>query len=212
MFFLGDRVPVMIDDAMHQQDPPFVLVHHFYELADTFEGRTAPAKKCANTETGFLPADPKARPVTLHKLLPLPPAWWSFFLTHDRTPTKTYQWITKITWKWRTKEKKWAADYTKQWLRAACTESSDSATDSSVAIAVHHSPPRDTLLVQWASRSLHHYLPRPKPTPVGSTNTQPPMETPTPPSAVNQLMAAMTQMMAFAQEVIKNSTEWTDRE
>jgi hypothetical protein len=191
---MGDRVTVTIDDAVHYQDPPFVSVCCFDKLTDSFHGRTAPATKCAYRETGFLPEDPKAHPVNVCKLFPLPPVWWSFFLTNNRTPTETYQWITKTTQKWQKKEEKWAADYTKEWLLAACTESIDSETTSSVAIGMRHSPPRDALLVQWASRSLHHYLPRPKPTLGSTTNTQPPpVETPTPlSSTTEQQMAAMT--------------------
>jgi hypothetical protein len=158
-FIVGDRVTVMIHDAVHHQDPPFVWVRRFNKLTDTFHGRTVPTTKCATTEMGLLPEDPKARPVTIRKLFPLPPVWWIFFLTHDRTPTKTYQWITKTTWKWQTKEEKWAADYTKEWLRAACTKNIDLETTSSIAIAMRHSSPRDVLLVQRASHSLHHYLP-----------------------------------------------------
>jgi hypothetical protein len=110
-FFLGDCVTVTVANAVNQQDPPFMLVSQFNQLVETFHSKTAMATKCANTEIGPLPGDPRVRPITITKLFPISSLWWTFFLTHDRIPTETYQWIMKVTRQWQVMDAKFARLY-----------------------------------------------------------------------------------------------------
>jgi hypothetical protein len=210
-FFMGDQVTVTIGGAVHQQDPLFVMVRRFNQMTDKFHGKPATASGCAKANQELLPGDGKARMIDVIKICPIPPLWWSFFLTRARTPAQAYQWFHKVTRRWKTGPEKLAAEHMKQWLRAACTASLESVETSSVAVRIQPSL-CDPLVVQWASSSLHQYLPRPKLTPNTQLERAPaPTVTATAPTP-DQHTATIHQAMLLAQEVIKNSAERTNRE
>jgi hypothetical protein len=132
--------------------------------------------------------------------------WWSFFLAKARTLTEAYRWITSVTRTWSAAGEKTAANTACEWIRAACTQSLEAVTSSSVAINVRPAP-RDAQVMQWASHSLNLYLPCPKPVPSNQQQTATVVQ----PQPDNH-SATLHQAMVLAQDVIKSAVECSNRE
>jgi hypothetical protein len=200
-FFLGDRVNVVIDNVATQHDPPFWTVDNFTKLTTKFHGKTAMAAACTKAGVALIPGDAKARMVDVPKMLQVPKLWWSFFLGRAPTASETHRWVTGVTRAWTSDTKKAAALITRQWTRAACTQSTASVSSSALALAVRPGP-RDAPSVQWATYSLNSYLPRPKQSP----------RTQEPAAAANNMEATahnatLHQAMVLAQDVIRSAVE-----
>jgi hypothetical protein len=207
-FFIGDRITINIDGVAIQQDPPFLTIANFVELSAQFHGKPATAAACARATKQLLPGDSKARMVDVSKLLPLPRIWWSFFLTKECTTTKSYRWFTSVTRNWTSTSAKAAANTARQWSSAACTQGTDSATTSGVAISVQTGR-RDAQTAQWASYSINQYLPRPKQRP---SSQQPAMVAQLVSPTTPDHSATLHQAMVLAQDVIRSAVERTDWE
>ena len=209
-FFLGDRVNVKVAGMIQQHDPTFVLIPTLDDLTAQFHGRPAKSNECAKTNhKGLLPVDPKARMVDVPKIHPIPPLWWGWFLQRDRTPTQTYQWAAAVTRRWKTGTEKIAADSLKRWLRAACTESLEVARSSAIHVNLLPSG-RDNLVLEWASNSLHQYLPRPKQTPPTPSPTQQRDTTRTPSRYTDA--DTVRDAMRLAHAVVQSSADRPSRE
>jgi hypothetical protein len=209
-FFLGDRVNVKVAGMIQQHDPTFVLIPTLDDLTAQFHGRPAKSNECAKTNhKGLLPVDPKARMVDVPKIHPIPPLWWGWFLQRDRTPTQTYQWAAAVMRRWKTGTEKIAADSLKRWLRAACTESLEVARSSAIHVNLLPSG-RDNLVLEWASNSLHQYLPRPKQTPPTPSPTQQRDTTRTPSRYTDA--DTVRDAMRLAHAVVQSSADRPSRE
>jgi hypothetical protein len=212
-FFLGDRLAIDLDDDVHLQDPMFVAFTGYEEATAWYKGRTATATTCANnTKPALLQSDKKAKIVNVPLLFPLPIEWWGFFLAKERSPAEYYHWVTAETRGWKSEEGKEAAEWARQWGRAACT-STDQHQDISCVqppnIIVHS---MDRTIATWAVHSLNAHLPKPKPAPTPHEARAPatgPTSNNDPPA---NFMESVNNMMLLAQNVIQSTVERNDRE
>jgi hypothetical protein len=212
-FFLGDRLAINLEDDVHLQDPMFVAIKEYKEAAAWYKGRTATATACAtNTTSALLHSDKKTKPVKVPLLFPIPIEWWGFFLTNERSPMEYYNWVTAKTRGWKSVEGKEAAEWARQWGRAArtCDEKSPESSCVHLPNIIIHT--MDKMLTTWAVHSLNAHMPKPKatptpqaaraPTPAQNKNNSPPAD----------FMESVNNMMRLAQNVIQSTVEKNDRE
>jgi hypothetical protein len=209
-FFLGDRITTKVDGTIQLHDPPVYFADTFEALATQFQGKPATQAACKQASNTLIPGDSRAKVLEASKLFPLPITWWSYFLTKARTPSETYRWIEGITRTWTAAELKTAATTAREWIRVACTSSTQEAASSSVAIPIQVAP-RDEQLLNWASQGLSTYLPRPKPPPAQRIQEPPPRRT-TAPEEHRAEHSAIRQAMVLAQEVIRAQYDKTARD
>jgi hypothetical protein len=114
-FFLGDRIVLHDNDTTTTyQDPQYWAEYDFAALAAKFVGTVASVTDCKKTAAKratdkdtarrLLPQGTKATGVDVPKLLPLPKAWWPFFLSGKRLPLATFKWLRTTMKAWNTKQ------------------------------------------------------------------------------------------------------------